>query len=145
MTAPKGRGAAGTVLLILLAASTVALILNPPVRLLARHGVPRGLAILLTYLLCIGFVVGIGVAFAAPISGQVSHLQRNVPHYVDQANRDLASLQRWLNRRGIKIQVERQATVHLSHQRQPGVKQFPRFVTGFAHGCGKGRIEAFGC
>src|SRR5690348_384442 len=38
--------AAGNVLLIFVAASTIALILNPLVRMLQRRGVPRGLAIL---------------------------------------------------------------------------------------------------
>src|SRR5260370_37377791 len=39
--------AAGPVLLVLIAASTVALILNPLVQRLHRHHVPRGLAILI--------------------------------------------------------------------------------------------------
>ena len=42
--------ASGTVLLILIAASTVALILNPVVRILEKTGLRRGLAILLVYL-----------------------------------------------------------------------------------------------
>src|SRR6059058_2309287 len=42
--------AAGTVLLILVAAATFALILNPLVKMLSRRGIPRGLSILLVYL-----------------------------------------------------------------------------------------------
>ncbi len=100
--------ATGTVLLILLGASTIALILNPVVKLLARRRIPRGLAILLVYLAGIAFVGGIGVLLANPVSTQVGHLEKDVPHFVDQANRDLASLQRWLNARGINVQIQRQ-------------------------------------
>jgi predicted PurR-regulated permease PerM len=105
--------AAGTVLLILLAASTVALILNPLVKMLVRRGFPRGLAILTVYVCLFAFVGGIGVVLANPISGQVSHLSRDVPHFIDQANRDLASLQRWLDRRGIHVQIQRQGQTAL--------------------------------
>ena len=100
--------AAGTVLLILLAASTIALILNPPVRLLVNRGLPRGLAILVLYVGVFAFVGGLGVLLANPVSGQVSHLERDVPQFTAQANRDLASLQRWLDRRGIHLQIQRQ-------------------------------------
>jgi len=105
--------ATGTVLLILLGASTIALILNPIVRLLTRHRIPRGLAILLVYLGGIAVIGGIGVLLSDPVSTQVSHLERDVPHYIDQANRDLANLQRWLDRRGIKVQIQRQGQTAL--------------------------------
>jgi predicted PurR-regulated permease PerM len=105
--------ATGTVLLILLGASTVALILNPVIKLLVRRRIPRGLAILLVYLAGIAFVGGIGVLLANPVSTQVGHLERDVPHFVDQANRDLASLQRWLNARGINVQIQRQGQTAL--------------------------------
>jgi predicted PurR-regulated permease PerM len=105
--------AAGTVLLILLAASTVALILNPLVKMLARRRVPRGVAILTVYVGLFAFVGGVGVLLANPISMQVSHLSRDVPHFIDQANRDLASLQRWLDRQGIHVQIQRQGQTAL--------------------------------
>ena len=105
--------AAGTVLLILLAASTIALILNPLVRMLVRRGVPRGIAIFLLYLAVFAFVAGLGVVLANPVSTQISHLAHDVPHFVDQANRDLASLQHWLDRQGIHVQVQRQGQTAL--------------------------------
>jgi predicted PurR-regulated permease PerM len=100
--------AAGSVLLILLAASTIALILNPPVRMLVQRGLPRGLAILTLYVGVFAFIGGCGVLLANPISAQVSHLERDVPHFISQANRDLASLQHWLDRRGVKVQIQQQ-------------------------------------
>jgi predicted PurR-regulated permease PerM len=100
--------AAGTVLLILLAASTVALILNPLVKKLNRRRIPRGFAIFLVYLGFFAFIAGLGVVLANPISTQVSHLENDVPHFINQANRSLASLQRWLDARGIKVQIQQQ-------------------------------------
>jgi predicted PurR-regulated permease PerM len=105
--------AAGTVLLILLAASTVALILNPLVKMLVRRRFPRGLAILTVYVCLFAFVGGIGVLLANPLSTQISHLSRDVPHFIDQANRDLATLQHWLDRRGIHVQIQRQGQTAL--------------------------------
>ena len=105
--------AIGTVLLILLAASTIALILNPPVRMLVRRGLPRGLAILTLYVGVFAFIGGCGVLLANPLSTQVSHLERDVPHFIAQANRDLASFQHWLDRSGIKVQIQRQGQTAL--------------------------------
>ena len=105
--------ATGTVLLILLGASIVALILNPVVRLLVRHRVPRGLAILFVYVGGIALLAGIGVALSNPVTTQVTHLADDVPQFIHQANRDLASLQRWLNSHGIKVQIQRQGQTAL--------------------------------
>ena len=105
--------AAGTVLLILLAASVVALILNPLVRKLVRRRIPRGVAIFLVYLGFFAFVVGVGVILANPLSTQVSHLERDVPQYINQANHSLASLQRWLDARGIKVHIQQQGQTAL--------------------------------
>ncbi len=64
--------AAGRVLLILLAASTIALILNPLVKMLQRRRVPHGVAILLIYLGFFAALGGVGVLLANPVSTQVS-------------------------------------------------------------------------
>src|ERR1700742_1863421 len=64
--------AAGTVFLVLVVASVVALILNPVVRMLERIKVPRGLAIAAVYLSWVAVIVGIGVALSEPVSNQVS-------------------------------------------------------------------------
>jgi predicted PurR-regulated permease PerM len=100
--------AAGPVLLILIAASTGALILNPLVKMLERRRIPRGLAIFLVYFGLFAAVGGVGVLLADPVSTQVSHFSHDVPKFVDRANRDLANLQHWFNRHGIKIQVQQQ-------------------------------------
>jgi predicted PurR-regulated permease PerM len=99
--------AAGSVLLILVVASMVALILAPPVRLL-QHALPRGLAILLVYVACFAAIAGIGVVLVSPVATQISRLQRNTPHIVANANKELDSIQRWLTRRGINLHIEQQ-------------------------------------
>jgi len=100
--------AAGPVLLILIGAATLALILNPLVRVLHKRRVPRGLAIFIVYVGLFAAVAGIGVLLADPVSTQVSRFERNVPHFVNRANRDLVDLQKWLNRRGLKVQIQQQ-------------------------------------
>jgi predicted PurR-regulated permease PerM len=106
--------ATGTVLLILLGASTVALILNPIVKFVSSRGrIPRGLAILFVYLAGIAFIGGIGVLLSDPVSTQITRFAHHVPEYVDTANRDLANLQRWLNQHGIRVQIQHQGQTAL--------------------------------
>jgi predicted PurR-regulated permease PerM len=105
--------ASGTVVLILVVASIVALILNPLVKMLERRRLPRGLAILSVYL---GFFValgGVGVLLSSPVSNQVTRFANDVPHLVKQANHDLANVQSWLNRNGIKVQIQKQGQTAL--------------------------------
>jgi len=115
--------AAGTVLLILIVASIVALIINPLVRRLERGRIPRGLAILLVYLSAFAILGGIVVLLSNPISTQISHFQKNVPHLVDQANKDLANVQSWLNRHGINIHIQQQGQTALQTLQKNLVKR----------------------
>jgi predicted PurR-regulated permease PerM len=105
--------AAGPVLLILIAASTIALILNPLIKMLQRRRIPRALAILLVYVAGFAAIGGVGVLLSSPISTQVTRFEHNVPHFVNQANRELSSFQQWLNRRGIKVQIQQQGQTAL--------------------------------
>jgi predicted PurR-regulated permease PerM len=100
--------AAGVVVLILLGASTAALILNPLVRMMNRRGIPRGFAIPLVYIGIFAVLVGIGLLLADPVSTQVGRVADNLPHYTNVANRDLADLQRFFDQHGIKIHIEKQ-------------------------------------
>jgi predicted PurR-regulated permease PerM len=104
--------AAGTVLLILLAASVLAIILNPLIKQFERV-FPRGLAMVAVFLAFFALVTGIGVLLANPISNQVNRFANDVPHIVHQANYDLDQLQRFLNRNGIRIHIEQQGQTAL--------------------------------
>jgi predicted PurR-regulated permease PerM len=115
--------AAGTVLLILIVASIVALLFNPLVKKLERVGLPRGLAILAVYLSGFAILAGVAVLLSNPISTQISHFQRNVPHLVKLANRDLANLQSWLDRQGINVHVQQQGQTALQTLQKNLVKR----------------------
>jgi predicted PurR-regulated permease PerM len=111
--------AAHTVLLVFLVATVIALILNPLVKRIQRplgqrgFGLPRGVAVFAVYIGFFLIVGGIGVALANPITNQVRNLQHDVPHLVHSANRSLADVQRWLDHRGINIQVKKQGQTAL--------------------------------
>ena len=115
--------AAGTVFLILVIASVVALILNPLVRMLERIKVPRGLAIATVYLGWVAVIVGIGVALSDPVSTQVSHFQNDVPSLTRQANRDLANLQKFLDNHGIKVHIQQQGQTALQTLQKDALKR----------------------
>jgi predicted PurR-regulated permease PerM len=100
--------ASGSVLLILIIASMVALMLNPLVEWIQRAHIPRGLAILLVYLSGIAILAGIGVLLANPISTQVNRFAADLPHLAKQANHDLDQVQKFFNRNGIHIHIEKQ-------------------------------------
>jgi predicted PurR-regulated permease PerM len=121
--------AAGSVLLILIAASTIALILNPLVKMLERRRVPRGLAILLIYLAGFASLAGAGVLLSSPISTQVTRLTNDVPSFVRKANRELTSVQHWLNRNGIKVQIQQQGQTALQTLEKNVLKSSGSIVT----------------
>ena len=93
-------------------ASLVALILAPLVRLLSRP-LPRGLAILIVYLGGLAVLAGIGFLLVSPVSAQITKFQHNLPGIIKAANRDLASIQTWLNQHGINIHIQRQGQTAL--------------------------------
>jgi predicted PurR-regulated permease PerM len=104
----------GSVLLILIVASMVALIFNPIVERV-QHGLRlrRGLAIALVYLGTVAIVVGIGVLLANPITNQVTKFADDVPHIIKQANNDLDKVQKFFNSHGIHIHIEKQGQTAL--------------------------------
>jgi predicted PurR-regulated permease PerM len=104
-------GVAGSVLLIV--AALIALILNPAVAFLQRRRLPRGLAVFAVY---IGFFVvigGVGFGVANPISSQVQKFANNLPHLVDEANKQIASLQHTLNKDGLHVHLIKQGKTAL--------------------------------
>jgi predicted PurR-regulated permease PerM len=121
--------ASGPVLLIFIFASVTALILNPVVQLFERRRLPRGLAILLIYLGGFAALGGVGVLLSNPLSTQVNHFQRDVPRLVDQANKELASVQRWLDRNGIKVHLQQQGQTALQTLQKNVLKRSSAIVS----------------
>jgi predicted PurR-regulated permease PerM len=114
--------AAREVVLIFVIASLIALILNPFVRRLHHRGVPRGLAIPLTYLSLFLILAVIGVALAQPISNQVTAFQHNLPGLLREANKRLDSLQTFFNHNHIHIALRKQGQTALDTLRNEVVK-----------------------
>src|SRR3712207_4366653 len=77
--------AAGPWLLIFVVAALIPRLLTPFVTVLRRRRVPRGLAVLLTYLSGVAVFVLAGIILADPIGDQVSALQDSLPQYLDGA------------------------------------------------------------
>src|SRR3954451_10997593 len=100
--------AAGAIVLVFTIAALIALLLNPFITVLRRRGVPRGLAVLITWLCLLLVVVGIAVLLANPIADQVSTFRDSVPSLVDDATRSLDNLQAWLNRNHVRVQIQEQ-------------------------------------
>jgi predicted PurR-regulated permease PerM len=72
-----------SVLGLLFIALFLAIALAPAVEFFARRGVPRSLAILLTYFALLASIFGIGLAVVPPIVNGVNDFVKNVPTYVD--------------------------------------------------------------
>jgi predicted PurR-regulated permease PerM len=72
-----------SVLGLLFIAVFLAVALAPAVEFFARRGVPRSLAILLTYFALLAGIFGIGLAVVPPIVNGVNDFVKNVPGYVD--------------------------------------------------------------
>jgi predicted PurR-regulated permease PerM len=104
---------AGPVLMLFIVAALIALILNPAVAFLQRRRLPRGLAVLAVYLGFFVALAGIGVAVANPISNQVQTFANNLPHLVDEANKNIANLQEELNEHGIHLHLVKQGKTAL--------------------------------
>jgi predicted PurR-regulated permease PerM len=105
--------AAGKVLLIFVIAAVIALILNPVVAFVQRPRVPRGLAVLVVYLAFFLTLVGIGFLLANPIANQVRTFTDNLPHIVNEANKQIATVQTELEKHGIHLHLVKQGKTAL--------------------------------
>jgi predicted PurR-regulated permease PerM len=121
--------AAGKVLLIFIVAAVIALILNPAVSFLQRRRLPRGLAVLAVYLAFFLTLTGIGVLLANPISNQVRTFTNNLPQLVSEANKQLATLQKNLDKRGIHLHLVKQGKTALQTFQEKVAKSAGKLVS----------------
>ncbi|MFL5843795.1 MAG: AI-2E family transporter [Solirubrobacteraceae bacterium] len=75
-------------LLLVFIAVFLAVALGPAVGFFQRRRVPRGLSILLVYLLMAGSVVGIGLLIVPPIVNQVADLSEKLPDYIQDLQKN---------------------------------------------------------
>jgi predicted PurR-regulated permease PerM len=121
--------AAGKVLLLFIIAGLIALILNPAVSFVQRARMPRGLAVLTVYLAFFVTLAGIGFLLANPISNQVRTFTNNLPHLVDEANKQIATFQRELNQQGIHLEIVKQGKTALQSIQDKVAKSASKFVS----------------
>ena len=99
--------AMGTLLVIVAGAGVTAVILNPLAKYLQRV-MPRGLAIVCSYLTIWLIFAGIGALLSAPVSDQLTHFANNFPAFVKRVNHDLINVQHFLNSHGLKVHIAQQ-------------------------------------
>jgi predicted PurR-regulated permease PerM len=99
--------ALGQLLVVVLGAAVIALILNPLARKLERL-VPRGVAIVGSYLAILLVFAVIGLVLSAPVSDQLTHFSSHLPEFVRRVNQDLLSIQTFLHRHGVSVQIAQQ-------------------------------------
>ena len=121
--------AAGKVMLLFIVAALIALILNPAVALLHRPRIPRGLAVLAVYLVFFLSLAGIGVLLANPISHQVRTFSNNLPHIVEEANKQLAALERTLSRNGVHLELTKNGKTALQTIQDKVAKSAGKFAS----------------
>jgi predicted PurR-regulated permease PerM len=137
--------AAGKVLVVFVIAGLIALILNPLVAFLQqRTRMPRGLAVLAVYLAFFLTLAGVGFLLANPISHQVLTFTNNLPHIVNEANQQIESLQRTLNKDGVHAKLVGQgktALQTLQDQLSKSAGKLATFGTGLLTEVAKALVD----
>lgn len=101
----------GDIILVFFLAWMLAFLLNPLVQFLSIGGrMPRWGAVATVYLGMLAILVGIGFLLIPPTANQVSVLGSKVPQYTSNTSRFVGDLQRWLDSRGLHVNVEHVAT-----------------------------------
>jgi predicted PurR-regulated permease PerM len=131
--------------LVFVIAGLIALILNPLVAFLQqRTRIPRGLAVLAVYLAFFLTLTGVGFLLANPISHQVQTFTNNLPHIVTEANQQIESLQRTLNKDGVHAKLVGQgktALQTLQDQLSKSAGQLATFGTGLLTEVAKALVD----
>lgn len=76
------------VLLVVFMAGFLALALGPPVDRMARAGIPRALGIIITYLVLLAAIIGVGLLVVPPVVRGVDSLANDLPGYVDDVRQN---------------------------------------------------------
>jgi predicted PurR-regulated permease PerM len=103
-----------SILGMLFVAGFLAIALGPAVEFFTRHRVKRSVAILLTYLLLLGSVFGLGLLVVPPIVNGVNSFVHDVPSYVNDLRRSKA-FRKYDNKYKITPKLEAEAKKLPSH------------------------------
>jgi predicted PurR-regulated permease PerM len=96
-------------LLLVFISVFLAVALGPAVAFFRRRGVPRGLAILIVYVLIAASVFGVGLLIVPPIVNQVDQLATDVPGYVDDL-RNNGQVRKFDDKYHVTAKLKEQAT-----------------------------------
>jgi predicted PurR-regulated permease PerM len=98
------------VVLLLVVAGFIAILLNPLVVFLQRHGVPRrGLAVTIVALWSLLVFIGLAFAFGDPLVGAITHLANKLPSYVASAESGKGWIGHYIRKYHIYSWVQRNA------------------------------------
>ncbi len=98
-------GVIGQAVFIFLAASLLALVLNPLVNLLKRAHVPRYVGVFLVYLVAVAVIVGLAAALMPAIVTQLKNLLSSLPSMTSQAKSLVDQLQHVADRLHLNVDV----------------------------------------
>jgi len=121
------------ILLLMVVAGFIALLLNPAVVGLRRLGVKRrgGAVSIVTVLALVAFG-GLAFAFGYPLVNGITHLAKNLPHYVDQAEHGKGPIGHLVRKYHVKHWVQ----VNLA----PKLASFAKSLSKPALSVGKGAV-----
>src|SRR6202034_4409908 len=95
------------ILLLMVVAGFVALLLNPAVVGLRRLGIKRrGSAVAIVTVLALAAFAGLAFAFGYPLVNGLTHLAKNLPKYVDEAEHGKGAIGRLVRKYHVKHWVE---------------------------------------
>jgi predicted PurR-regulated permease PerM len=83
---------------LLVVAAFFAILLTPAVDFLGRHGMRRSLATIVVFLVALGLIVGMMVAFIQPIVREVNQFVNDFPQFVENARQGRGTIGRLVQR-----------------------------------------------
>lgn len=136
------------VIFLFLVSSLLALLLNPPVRRVARHlRLPRGVAVAIVYFaVLVGLFAALG-GIGTVIVDQTRTAGARVDDYFSKvdpatgradADRDVERFQRWLDGRGLNVDVEERGQELVQEIRDKDIAKYTSKLVGFLEGAAIG-------
>lgn len=140
-------GTLGHALFLFLTASVIAFLLNPLVRALQRLRIRRGLGVAVVYCVFASLVMALMVALGTVVVEQARSAADRVDAYLTDApgrggdsgfDRDVADLERWLQGRGLDVELRTQLDEWL---RDVNVSDLTQEAISFAEGAAFGVVQ----
>ena len=114
----------------LLLAGAIVFILNPVVTFLQRRGIPRALGTAISYVCCLGIVVGIGFLVAPIVTDQWSEMSDRIPEIRDDVDRPVERAGR-----GLPDPDDRRGRRGARQQRRIACRTRPRSRSSIGESC----------